>query len=152
MPVTADEATRTEETRPTGLVRAAVDALARQFFEPLAVDDLLRDVWAGAAAALVRATGSFVPPRYPDDPARACAVHEATFPTLERLASGYLGLDELATAALEELLAQRRDGHTFLSPRGRFWGRAGPDQPDRRASLELTHFRGHLKLGPGRLC
>jgi hypothetical protein len=33
----------------------------------------------------------------------------------------YMTLDELATAALEELLACRRDIHTLLSPRGRFW-------------------------------
>src|SRR5690348_5864026 len=39
-------------------VRAGVEALATQFFEPLAVDELLRDAWAGATAALLRARRS----------------------------------------------------------------------------------------------
>jgi hypothetical protein len=30
---------------PCRLVRAAVETLATQFFEPLAVDELLRDAW-----------------------------------------------------------------------------------------------------------
>jgi hypothetical protein len=52
MPATTDG---TEVSHPTALVRAAVEALATQFFEPLAVADLLRDAWAGATAALLRA-------------------------------------------------------------------------------------------------
>jgi hypothetical protein len=37
---------------PPALVRRAVVVLAGQFFEPLAVADLLRDAWEGATAAL----------------------------------------------------------------------------------------------------
>lgn len=116
--------------RPTELVRAAVDVLATHFFEPLATSDLLRDAWAGATAALVRAGRSRVPPpEYPADPIAAYAVHDQHFPMLEQLADGQLSLDELATAALDELLARRRDVHT-LAPRGRFWcAEADPHSP-----------------------
>jgi carboxyl-terminal processing protease len=119
----ADWAAETEAPGPTAVVRAAVDALATQFFEPLAVDELLRDAWTGATAALTRAGRSSTPPPpdYPSDALAAYALHDQTFPTLERLADGLLSLDDIATAALEELLARRRDGHTHLSPRGRFW-------------------------------
>jgi C-terminal processing protease CtpA/Prc len=112
-----------EAPRPGALVRAAAEALDTQFFEPLDVGDLLRDAWAGAAAALLRAGMSFAPqpPDYPADPVAAYALHDESFPTLERLTDGHVTLDELATAALEELLAGRRDVHTILSPRGRFW-------------------------------
>lgn len=111
-----------EATRPGVLVRAAVEALATQFFEPLAVADLLRDAWAGAAAALLRAGRSYAPsPNYPDDPAAAYLLHDKTFPTLERLADGQMTGDELSTAALEELLDRRHDVHTLLAPHGRFW-------------------------------
>src|SRR2546422_2138738 len=104
------------ESRPSALVRAAVEALAAQFFEPLAVDDLLRDAWAGAAAALSHAGRSFVPspPNYPNNPTAAYLLHDQSFPMLEELADGYVTVDELATAALEELLARRRDVHTGL--------------------------------------
>jgi C-terminal processing protease CtpA/Prc len=119
---------QTNASGPTALVRAAVDALATQFFEPLAVRDLLQDAWAGATAALVRAGRSLAlpAPAYPRDAAGAYAMHEDTFPTLERLATGRLSLDDLATAALDELLARRHDVHTILCPRGRFWA-AEPD-------------------------
>jgi carboxyl-terminal processing protease len=125
MTATAD---RPAVPSPTALVRAAVEALHVQFFEPLAVADLFREAWEGAAAALTRAGVAPVPtaPAYPADPVAASSLHEATFPVLERLAAGALGLDDLATAALEELLARRHDGHTHLSPRGRWWG-AEPD-------------------------
>lgn len=114
---------QTETLRPTALVRAAVEVLATQFFELLAVSALLREAWAGATAALMRAGRSFPPsPDYPADTVAAYALHDATFPTLERLADGQMSLDDLTTAALEELLARRRDGHTGLVPRGRFWG------------------------------
>jgi C-terminal processing protease CtpA/Prc len=121
-----------EAARPGALVRAAVEALATQFFEPLTVGDLLRDAWAGAAAALLRAGASFAPrpPDYSTDPVAAYALHDLTFPTLERLADGFVTLDELVTAALEELLARRRDVHTLLFPRGRFWAvEADPTSP-----------------------
>ena len=113
---------------PTAVVRAAVDALATQFFEPLAVADLLRDAWEGAAAALTRAGASSLPspPGYPADAGAASALHEETFPELERLADGRLSVHGLTAAALEELLARRRDGHTFLRPGGRWWD-AEPD-------------------------
>ncbi len=80
----------TDPPRPTALVSAAVEALATQFFEPLTVSDLLRDAWEGATAALVRAGRSFAPPRpeYPRDPAAAYALHDPTFPKLERQADG----------------------------------------------------------------
>lgn len=61
------------------------------------------------------------PPDYPADAEAAYAVHADTFPTLERLADGQVSLDELATAALEEPLARRRDGHTHPVPGSRFW-------------------------------
>jgi carboxyl-terminal processing protease len=48
-------------------------------------------------------------------------LHEETFPMLERLADGHVTVDDLATAALDELVARRRDLHTVLAPRGRFW-------------------------------
>jgi len=88
MTAIADGTDRKESPRPTALVRAAVEALATQFFEPLAVCDLLGDAWAGATAVLVGAGGSFVPPvpEYPSDPAAAYALHDQTFPKLEQLA------------------------------------------------------------------
>lgn len=114
----------TAALRPTALVRAGIEALATQFFEPLAVGELLRDAWAGATVALMRAARSFVPPPpdYPAAPGAAYALHEDTFPGLERLSDDQVSLDDVTTAALEELLARRRDGHTHLSPRARFWG------------------------------
>jgi len=117
-----DDPSGIRATRPTTLVLAAVEVLATQFFEPLTVGDLLHDAWEGAAAAIAGAGGRVVPPPdYPDDPTAAYVLHEATFPKLERLADGHVSLDDLATAALEELLARRRDVHTILCPRGRFW-------------------------------
>ncbi len=118
----------TDTPRPTALVSAAVEALATQFFEPLAVSDLPRDAWEGATALLVTAGRSLAPPppEYPRDPAAAYALHDQTFPKLERLADGKVSLDDLATAAVEELLARRHDVHTVLCPRGRFWA-AEPD-------------------------
>lgn len=102
---------------PTALVRAAVEALEVQFFEPLSAPDLLQDAWGGAAAALTRAGVSPVPaaPVYPTAPRAAHALHEETFPLLERLAADRLSPAALAVAALREVLARRRDGHTFLS-------------------------------------
>jgi hypothetical protein len=106
----------TEVPDPTALVRAAVEALDRLFFEPLVVAGLFADAWAGAAAALARAGVSPVPPppAYPADPGAASAVHAEAFPALERLGAGRLSPDELAAAALRELIARRRDGHTAL--------------------------------------
>ena len=111
------------------LVRAAVEALELRFFEPLAVPDLLRDAWEGAAAALTRAGVSPVPPApaYPTEPRAAYSLHEETFPVLERLAADQLGTGALAVAALDELLARRRDGHTGLRPRRRTSSPATPD-------------------------
>jgi carboxyl-terminal processing protease len=114
---------KTEVPTPTALVHAAAEALAEQFFEPLSVGKLLVDAWSGAAAALIRAGRSGVSPapEYPSDPVAALVLHDERFPTLESQADGHLCLDALTTAALEELLARRRDGHTHLLPRGRFW-------------------------------
>lgn len=107
--------------RPTALVRVAVEALDALFFEPLSVSVLLRDAWDGAVGALTRAGVSALPrsPDFPADASRAYALHEQTFPALEAQAAGTIGPDALAEAALEELLARRRDGHTFLHPRQR---------------------------------
>lgn len=104
---------------PTALVQTAVEALSTQFFEPLVVADLLQDAWEGAVAALARAGVSGVPaaPAYPTDPGAAYAVHAATFPVLEQQVVGRLAAGDLAEAALEGLLARRRDGHTFLHAR-----------------------------------
>jgi C-terminal processing protease CtpA/Prc len=124
MAESTDTRDRTATSNPSDLVRAAVEALMTQFFEPLAVDELLSDAWAGATAALLRAGRSEVPspPNFPSDPQAAYAVHYEAFPMLERLADGQLSLDELACAALNELLNRRRDVHTvLLVPRGRFW-------------------------------
>jgi hypothetical protein len=52
----------TDAPRPTALVSGAVEVLATQFFEPLAVGDLLRDAREGATAALVIAGRLVVPP------------------------------------------------------------------------------------------
>jgi C-terminal processing protease CtpA/Prc len=90
----------------------------------LTIDELLRDGWAGATAALLRAGSSeqVRPPDFPTDPDAAYAVHEFTFPILERSAGRLLSPDDLAAAALNELLTRRRDAHTvLLVPRGRFW-------------------------------
>jgi hypothetical protein len=117
---------------PAALVRAAVEALEGQFFEPLAVPDLLRDAWEGAAAALTRAGTAAVPPApaYPADLPGAYALHAETFPALERSAAAGLGAEALAVAALEELLARRRDGHTFLhTPRMLERARAAGESP-----------------------
>jgi len=70
----------------------------RRFFEPSAVHELLRDAWAGAMAALLRAGRPDVPspPEFPAETETAYAVHDRTFPTLERCAS--------ATVAAQQVL------------------------------------------------
>ena len=105
---------RTDAPRPTALVSAAVEALATQFFEPLAASDLLRDAWEGATAALVTAGRSLAPPppEYPRDPSAAYATHDRTFPKLERLADGKVSLDDLATAAVEEVYISSNNGES----------------------------------------
>lgn len=121
MTAIADGTAGTEVPRLTALERAAVEALATQAYEPLAVGELLREAWAGATAALVQAGGSFAPPPpdYPSDPVAAYELHDDTFPTLERLADGQVSLDGFTTAALEELLTRRRDARSLLGPRVR---------------------------------
>ena len=107
-------------TSPTAVVCAAVEQLQARFFEPLSAAELFRDAWQGAAVALARAGVSQVPlpPTYPAHPAAACALHADTFPALEHLATGRLPPDALTRAALGELAARRRDGHTcLLTPR-----------------------------------
>ena len=118
----ATSADDTVVLRPTALVQATVAALDTYFFEPLAVADLLTEAWEGATAALARAPVSPVPPApaYPADPAAAYALHAATFPGLEDLASGRVSPEDLAVAAIDELLRRRQDGHTFwLMPQTR---------------------------------
>lgn len=106
----------TEQPTPTTLVRRAVEELHTRFYEPLDVAGLLRDAWEGAAGALTRANSAPVPlaPAFPADPVAAYRLHAEAFPTLEALASDRTGPAELAAAALRELLARRRDGHTHL--------------------------------------
>jgi hypothetical protein len=97
---------RTDTPGRSRLVRAGIEALATQFFEPLAVDELLRDAWAGATAALLRAGRSEdVTPDFPNSPDLAYVVHEQSFTILERSVSGLLSPDELAIAALNEVLS-----------------------------------------------
>jgi C-terminal processing protease CtpA/Prc len=81
---------------------------------------MLREAWDGAAGALAGAAVPAVPPApaYPTDPTAAYAMHAARFPALEELAAGRLGPDELAAAAIREMLARRRDGHTYLISAG----------------------------------
>src|SRR5262249_50791967 len=88
--------------------------------------------------ALARAGVGPVPPApgYPSSLAAASAEHARTFPTLVDLARGRLGPEELATAALRELLRRRRAGHTFLlAPRMQ---RAPPAGPRRAFGPILT--------------
>lgn len=101
---------------PTALVRAAVEALHAQFYEPLSVADLLRDAWEGATGALMRANVSPVPPAptYPDNLAETYRLHEEMFPGLEDFGRAALGAQELAAEAIREMLARRRDGHTNI--------------------------------------
>ena len=89
MTTTAAEINVPNPAAPTALVRAAVEALELQFFEPLLVADLLQDAWKGASAALTRAGVSPLPPPpdYPSEPVAAYALHEERFPVLERLAA-----------------------------------------------------------------
>jgi len=127
-----------DSLRPTAVVWAAVEALAMQFFEPLSVRDLLVDAWVGATAALMRSgAGLLPPPKYPVEPVAAHALHERTFPTLEDQAESQVSFEDLTTAALEELLARRRDGHTLLFPRGRFWS-FEPDSTSPAGSANRT--------------
>ena len=113
----------TEEGRaapdPAALVRKTVEALHAQFYEPVALADLFREAWEGAAAAVVRAGASHAPtaPAFPEDLASAGAVLCETFPNLQQLAGGLLDLEGLAAAAVGELLLRRRDGHTMLHRR-----------------------------------
>ncbi|MBI3970432.1 MAG: PDZ domain-containing protein [Chloroflexi bacterium] len=123
------------------MVRAAVEILYKEFYEPLSVADLLLAAWEGAVAALSRAGVSPPPsrPTYSADPRAAYATHAATFPALEERAHDRLAIEELAAAALKELLARRRDGHTFLNtPRMAEQGRAVPRPPTATLGLALT--------------
>src|SRR6184192_973248 len=90
---------RTDTPGRSRLVRAGIEAIATQFFEPLAVDELLRDAWAGATAAFLRAGGSEdVTPDLPNSPDLGYALPEQSLPILERCASGLMSRDELAIA------------------------------------------------------
>jgi carboxyl-terminal processing protease len=116
---------------PTEVVRSAVEALHQRFYEPLEVAALLREAWEGAVAAVARAGVTVMPPTlaYPAEPTGAYARHAETFPMLERLADGRLEPTELMAAAVRELLARRRDGHTHIvtpSMMERWRSNAGP--------------------------
>jgi C-terminal processing protease CtpA/Prc len=57
-------------------------------------------------------------------------LHAATFPALENLASGRVSPEDLAVAAIDELLRRRRDGHTFwLMPQTRKRARSTSRSP-----------------------
>jgi len=123
-------------------VRAAVEALLTQFFEPLAANELLSDAWAGATTALLRAKRSEVPgpPAFPADMEAACAVHDQTFSTLERFADGLLSADDLASAGGDLgawRLTPRQPGRS-LAPERRGQRKRGP--VTRRSGL-LGHRR-----------
>jgi len=101
---------------PTALVRNAVQVLHERFFEPLEVSELLREAWEGATSALARAGVDTVlaGPAYPDAPTEAYRMHAEAFLALEELAAERISLEQLAAAALRELAARRRDGHTLV--------------------------------------
>jgi carboxyl-terminal processing protease len=99
-----------------------VRLLLAEFYQPLAVNELLADAWDGAARALERAGVPDVPapPVYPDDENAAIALHMRSFPELERLAEGRLSRQQLANAALAALADRRNDCHTSHMTRSRW--------------------------------
>jgi C-terminal peptidase prc len=115
-PPTESDLARFEEPAPAVLVRGAVRLLLDDFVEELDPADLFTEGWQGAARALTNAGVTSVPPSpaYPPDEDEAVALHMRSFPELERLAQGRLTPQELARAAINEIVAQRDDCHTVL--------------------------------------
>lgn len=113
-PVTDAQRAALEEPTPSVLVRGAVRLLRAEFYQPLEVDALLVEAWQGATRALERAGVTDVPPppAYPPDDDAAIALHMQSFPALERLADGRISRQDLAYAALAELVSRRGDCHT----------------------------------------
>jgi carboxyl-terminal processing protease len=109
----------TARVTATALVLEAITALLREYYDVLDPAQLFTEAWAWAAAALRAAGIESVPPlpAYPSDGAAAAALHQQHFPTLESLAAGRLGNDQLAHVALHALAVQRDDPHTsYRSP------------------------------------
>ncbi|MGD9892270.1 MAG: S41 family peptidase, partial [Dehalococcoidia bacterium] len=121
-PITDDQRAALEEPTPAVLVRGAVRLLGEEFYQPLETDQLLAEAWEGAARALARSGVAEIPaaPAYPADDEAAIALHMRSFPELERLAEGRLSQQELAYAALAELVDRRNDCHTSHLTRGRW--------------------------------
>ena len=113
-PVTEAELALIEEPTPSVLVRGAVRIMLREFIRPLQASQLLAEAWQGATEALTRAgvTGVPRPPAYPQEAEAAIALHMREFPALERLAEGKLTPQQLAYAAINEIVEQRDDCHT----------------------------------------
>ncbi|MGH2599725.1 MAG: PDZ domain-containing protein, partial [Dehalococcoidia bacterium] len=103
-----------EEPTPSVLVRGAVRLLLSEFYQPVEVDALLTEAWQGASRALQRAGVANVPPppSYPKDEDEAIALHMRSFPELGRLVQDRVTPQELAYAALAELVDRRDDCHT----------------------------------------
>jgi carboxyl-terminal processing protease len=111
-----------EEPTPAVLVRGAVRLLLNEFYQPVEVDELLREAWAGATRALERAGVSSVPPapNFSTDEDAAIDLHMRSFPLLEALAAGRISQQELAYAAIAELVDRRDDCHTSHLSRQRW--------------------------------
>lgn len=121
-PPTDAERAALEEPTPSVLVRGAVRLLLNEFYQPVEVDELLRDAWAGATRALERAGVRNVPPapNFSTDEDAAIDLHMRSFPMLEALAQGRISQQELAYAALRELADARDDCHTAHLSRPRW--------------------------------
>jgi carboxyl-terminal processing protease len=121
-PVTDAQRAALEEPTPSVLVRGAVRLLRDEFYQPLEVEGLLAEAWEGASRALARSGVADVPasPAYPADDEAAISLHMQSFPVLERLAVGRLSQQELAYAALTELVDRRNDCHTSHMTRSRW--------------------------------
>ncbi|MGH2584425.1 MAG: S41 family peptidase, partial [Dehalococcoidia bacterium] len=115
-PPTAADLAQFEEPAPAVLVRGAVRLLLTNFVEELDPGELFTEGWQGAARALTSAGVTGVPPSpaFPSDEDEAVALHMRSFPELERLAQGRVTPQDLAYAAINEIVARRDDCHTVL--------------------------------------
>jgi carboxyl-terminal processing protease len=113
-PITAAEQAEFD-AGPAAVVRGAIKLLHRFYVEDLSPDVLFTEAWTGATDALRRAgvTNPPPPPLFPRDLEGAIAVHMQRFPELERLAAGRLSNADLAYAAINELVNERDDCHTY---------------------------------------
>ena len=103
----------------TALVLEGVQALGDNYYEELRPEEVFRDAWDGAAAALATAGITAVPtaPAFATDLATAARQHREAFPRLEELARGRLDATQLARGALHALAVRRGDPHTSYRPR-----------------------------------